>query len=240
MLPHTGSSPLWNYNSVIMNYCDGGSFAGSATVEHAGTTLHFRGKDIRDATVRALQTEHSMDAASDVVVSGQSAGGLAVFLGLDTMAAQIHRTSPQTRVVGLPDAGVFLDMSSPLGTLFPEQDAKKRRSGLNPTGQLEFGYSMRDINTLMNIEGGGGSNVECVRARGSAPSASTIASRPCVFAQYLAPYIATPFFLIQSQYDSWYRRSPHTSRPATTTAAAAATHIHTNTSTPPPPPPPPL
>ena len=70
---------------IFMNYCDGGSFSGnnqSVTV-HEGTPLYFRGKRVREAVLDSLIKEHGLGKASDVVVSGCSAGGLATFLHTD-------------------------------------------------------------------------------------------------------------------------------------------------------------
>jgi len=47
-----------------------------------------------------------MNKATDVLVSGMSAGGLATFLHVDAIASWL----PQAKVFGVPDSGFFLDL----------------------------------------------------------------------------------------------------------------------------------
>lgn len=47
--------------------------------------------------------------ASEVIVTGQSAGGLATYTWVDYIADKVKSTSPNAKVFGLPDSGVFLD-----------------------------------------------------------------------------------------------------------------------------------
>jgi hypothetical protein len=82
---------MYNWNSVEIRYCDGASVSGdkpTPTVVN-GTTLHFRGRAILDAEIKSLLEDRGMDKATDVVVSGCSAGGLATFLHCDHWAAAI-------------------------------------------------------------------------------------------------------------------------------------------------------
>ena len=91
-----------------MNYVDGGSFSGnrSAPVLDPATnrTLYFRGKRILRAVLLDLLTKRGMAAATDVVLSGCSAGGLAVYLQADYVASFLPTA---TRFVALPDSGYF-------------------------------------------------------------------------------------------------------------------------------------
>ena len=75
-------------------YCDGSSFAGNAVVTTStGSKIHFKGQLIRDAVIRTLLRDHGMRNASHVVLSGCSAGALAVYLGIDHMADIIRHHS---------------------------------------------------------------------------------------------------------------------------------------------------
>ena len=87
----------------------GGSFVGSATSPSA-PILYFHGLYIRRAAVASLQASYNFNAATDVIVGGGSAGGLAAYLHVDWYASQAPRGS-KTR--GLPDSGVR-GMVSPL------------------------------------------------------------------------------------------------------------------------------
>jgi hypothetical protein len=67
--------------------------------------IFYRGRRVRDAVIAYLLREAGMAAATDVVISGTSAGGLGVYLNLDAIRAQIP---PAIRVRGLAVAGFFL------------------------------------------------------------------------------------------------------------------------------------
>lgn len=139
---------MHNWNIVYVQYCDSSSFAGDAVHEYKvkslalrisgifhmiitpftfhtqGQTMFFKGRANRDETIRSLfrqnGTENNMRTATEVVISGCSAGGLAVFLGLDQMAKIIQASAKKfnnhhVTVRGLADGGFFADFSSSEG-----------------------------------------------------------------------------------------------------------------------------
>jgi hypothetical protein len=77
-------APLWhNWNHLYMTYCDGASFSGNrdgtVTDPKSGKALQFRGHRNLQAAMR-WALDHGFADATDVMVSGSSAGGLATFL----------------------------------------------------------------------------------------------------------------------------------------------------------------
>jgi hypothetical protein len=100
---------MYNWNSVFMPYCDGGSFSGNneSVTLFQNEKLYFRGKRIREAIAAALLAS-GLSKATDVVISGCSAGGLSTFLHTDQWCDAIHAVSAETKCVGLPDSGFFL------------------------------------------------------------------------------------------------------------------------------------
>lgn len=105
-------NPLFhNWNYVYLPYCDGGSFTGDNSIKYSRfvppywSMLHFRGKRIRQAVVDHLRQTAGLGAATDVVISGASAGGLATFLHVDWYADQL----PGAKLRGMPDSGWFLN-----------------------------------------------------------------------------------------------------------------------------------
>lgn len=97
---------MYNWNVAYLRYCDGGSFTGlnnSITI-HKGSRLYFRGL----ANLRAMQ-QYLLGAglkhATDVVIGGESAGGLATYLHVDDWANVLK--APGRKVVGMPDSGFF-------------------------------------------------------------------------------------------------------------------------------------
>eukprot|EP00658_Telonema_sp_P-2_P085068 TRINITY_DN9608_c0_g1_i7.p1 TRINITY_DN9608_c0_g1~~TRINITY_DN9608_c0_g1_i7.p1 ORF type:complete len:324 (+),score=62.71 TRINITY_DN9608_c0_g1_i7:193-1164(+) len=107
---------MYNWNSVFFKYCDGNSFSGSnsSTTIVSGSTLHWRGKHILNGGISDMLAHRGLDKATDVVVSGCSAGGLATFLHCDHWADRIKAEgSASANVVCMPDSGMFLDHEGP-------------------------------------------------------------------------------------------------------------------------------
>ena len=67
---------FFDWNTVYVWYCDGGSYLGNAnSVEtYANQTMYFRGRRILETVVRTLNERHGMSSATDIVLSGSSAG----------------------------------------------------------------------------------------------------------------------------------------------------------------------
>ena len=76
------------------------------TTQFNGVTvpLHFRGFHNVRAIFDDLLANHGLGAASQVVVTGNSAGGLAVYYHVD----YIQSALPKTQVVAVPDSGFFM------------------------------------------------------------------------------------------------------------------------------------
>lgn len=103
---------MYNWNAVFMKYCDGGSFAGAnmTTELYKDTTMHYKGKFILDAMIYDLLDNRGLNEATEVVVGGCSAGGLATFLHCDKWEMAINdATKDTTKVVCMPDSGFFMD-----------------------------------------------------------------------------------------------------------------------------------
>ena len=75
-------------------------------VFHNGTALHFRGKHNLDAILEDLTTRYGMGTATDVLVSGGSAGGLAAFLHADYIRSQLSDSVKRYKVA--PGSGFFM------------------------------------------------------------------------------------------------------------------------------------
>lgn len=89
------NSYMYNWNTIHVKYCDGTSYSSNTEIEFNGQVLHMRGQINRDVTIRTLLENFGMRNATDVVISGCSAGGLAVYLGIDAMADIIHEYNAQ-------------------------------------------------------------------------------------------------------------------------------------------------
>jgi len=130
------NSLLFNWNKIYIRYCDGGSFSGDNVSYYGNNTVYFKGKKILDAVFQDLFENRGLDVASDVVVSGGSAGGLASILHGDYVKELVGEDK---KVVMLPDGGFFLDF---VGT------------------NVDYHSQMRWVFETMNCRGG--VNQKCV------------------------------------------------------------------------------
>lgn len=163
-----------DWNMVFVHYCDGSSYSGgaSATVAVGNATLHFRGRACLSAVVAALLEDEGMSGASDVVLSGGSAGGLAVYYHADFVRGLLPAS---TRLAAAPDAGFFLDAK-------------------NLDGTYAYRALFQTADPLWNTTRSGGTDASCLAAQASTPW-------KCLMAQYLVPHLATRAFVTNSELD---------------------------------------
>lgn len=178
---------LFNWNKVFINYCDGGSFAGARIdpviiPDHNTTAIYYRGRYILDGVYAEL-FKLGLNRAATVVIKGCSAGGLAVFLHLDYLAAKIRAVSPTTRVVGAPGAGFFLGEAPPY-------------SGSGYLANYQWSFDAHNVSA--RIDGFSSTNDACLAAH--VPTNDTWR---CFIAPELLPHIRTPLFVSNSLSDSW-------------------------------------
>eukprot|EP01043_Picozoa_sp_COSAG02_P022098 COSAG02_NODE_1138_length_14297_cov_4.388537_6_plen_304_part_00 len=168
-----------NFTKVFVNYVDGFSFTGDldTPIYHAATnqTLYFRGKRNLIAVFHALATDYGLRNARRIIISGNSAGGLTVFLHLDQIAAMLKTLAPNADVIGFPDGGYFLDAQ-------------------NTQGEYVFRSEMNSTFVLSN--GTSGIDPTCKEA-------NVGSEWRCMFAQYVFPHLTTKLFALESQYDAW-------------------------------------
>ena len=193
---------MYNWNTVYMPYCDGASFSGNnaSTTVHNGTALHFRGWHIRKAIQASLlagtmanPAPAKLSDATDVVIGGCSAGGLATYLHTDQWCDAVHAVNAQAKCVGLPDSGFFIDYQNPTVPAQPPVAAAER---LGNTIAGNYHAGLKWAHDIQNASAG--INVDCVAAH-----QSTHDDWKCMFAEHTAPFIHTPIFAMQSEYDSW-------------------------------------
>ena len=139
--------------------------------------MWFRGAASFDSALDLL-LELGMSQAELIVFTGGSAGGLTVFLHLDHVAARMKTEAPNARVVGEPVCGFFLDSSND-GYAPPN---------VTYTDQMKYVYHMQNAS--------GSLSRECQAAHGSE-------AWKCIMAPYAAPYVATPWYALQSRFDHW-------------------------------------
>ena len=178
------SNPTFAHaNHVELWYCDGGSFSGDAAeaVVINGKKLYFRGKRVLDAILDFLALpKYGLSNATEVLVSGGSAGGLSVFLHADYVRTRIGQQINDKQAVvkfgAAPVSGFFLMHNSVEGdNIYPAR--------------------MRNIYHMMNSSGG--VNQRCLAALAPADGWK------CIFANYSYAHMQTPVFPLQSSVDKW-------------------------------------
>ena len=177
------TNPLTHdWNKVELQYCDGFSYSGSndtvARVSLAGAgddlPLYFRGARNLQAALAHLVAHAGLGDATHLVLSGDSAGGLATYWHADYVASFAPRAA---LVMAAPDSGFFLaDASKPA-----------------------WPAALRWIAEAGNATGGAGLDASCAAA---AAAAGRTAAEACTLPEDVAPHVATPLFVMNSRYDS--------------------------------------
>uniref|UniRef100_K3XJK6 Pectin acetylesterase n=1 Tax=Setaria italica TaxID=4555 RepID=K3XJK6_SETIT len=104
---HLENPDFYDWNIVVVRYCDGASFAGDAEGEDLdGTKLFFRGLRIWEAVIDELMGK-GMDIAQQALLTGCSAGSLAALLHCDNFRGRFPQ---EVAVKCLSDAGFFIDV----------------------------------------------------------------------------------------------------------------------------------
>lgn len=131
--PAQSENPLlWNWNHVFVRTCDGAYFASDRVdpITVNGRQLYYRGQHILDAVMKDLATRQNLQGASEVVLSGCSAGGITLFAQADSLASRLPG-SP--RVVAFADSGFYLDtpLYTPLKRFVVQLDGANATAVLN-------------------------------------------------------------------------------------------------------------
>eukprot|EP01059_Diplonema_ambulator_P001593 TRINITY_DN11361_c0_g1_i1.p1 TRINITY_DN11361_c0_g1~~TRINITY_DN11361_c0_g1_i1.p1 ORF type:complete len:430 (+),score=71.67 TRINITY_DN11361_c0_g1_i1:50-1291(+) len=177
-----------NFNMVMFAYCDGNSFSGNtdSPVIYKNTKLYFRGKRILDAVLATLSTKYNLHAATEVILAGCSAGGLATYLHTEYFASYFAANNVRlARFKSLSLSGFFLD--------HPNLD-----------GVAVYRPEIQYIHNLSNASQGGSLNPGCLKAY---PTETW----KCNFAQYTVPFIESPVMVLNSAYDLWQVQCIYTS-----------------------------
>jgi len=163
----------YNWNTIWVKYCDGGSFSGNNdTVLKGDIDLHFRGWPILNGVFHELTKRYNFSDATDVLMSGASAGGLAVWLHADYVYDEWVKPLG-ANFLAMPDSGFFLQYEG---------------TGKYVTG-LNWVYQYQNASASMNVE--------CMQKHDEDDK------HLCMFAQQTAPYVHVKMFPLQSRFDSW-------------------------------------
>ena len=177
------NSLTFNWNHMFIGYCDGASYAGGVVDpvhvdgQSAETFVYYRGRYILDGLYDSFIQSRGMSSAKKVIISGTSAGGLAVYLHADYLAGKIQAVNKETKVVAVPDAGFFMDLPA-------------------ISGEYLYTPIYKNVFSFQNVSFS--VNSACVTHYSSIGE-----TWKCFMAQYTLPFIKTPLFIVNSLVDSW-------------------------------------
>ena len=164
---------FYNWNTVVLTYCDGGLFSGNRDkpLVGKGKKYYFQGRKVLKAQLDSIRQKTEMPSGKQFVLSGTSAGGLALILQANYIR---HFLPEQAKIRGLVDAGYFLDQDSVYNTSISNVQFKALYSLHRPTLSRA-----------------------CVEAQ---PLGKKF---KCLFPQETAKHVKIPLFLVNSLYDHW-------------------------------------
>ncbi|XP_060200751.1 pectin acetylesterase 8-like [Lycium barbarum] len=99
----TNNPDFYNWNRIMIKYCDGSSFTGDVESVDKATNQHYRGARIFQTIMEELLAK-GMKNAKNAILSGNSAGGLAAMIHCDRFRSLLPSTP---RVKCLSDGGIF-------------------------------------------------------------------------------------------------------------------------------------
>jgi len=104
-------NPFGEWNFVWLAYCDGTSQTSDrdqAVDAGGGKKLYFRGRALLDAHLHQLEQKYKfLSTATEVILSGTSAGGMSTFVQSSFVKSQLQ--APNAKLVAVPDAGWWWD-----------------------------------------------------------------------------------------------------------------------------------
>ena len=173
-----------SFNRVWMVYCDGNSFSGNRDapvlvkgLDGGVKPLYFRGRRIIDETLKYLTAEFNLGSAKKVLLTGCSAGGLAVYLHTDYVHSRLRSLAPgMTKFKAASISGFFLQHA-------------------NLDGKPVYPTQMESIFRLANSTHG--LNEACIRAQPAGKEWQ------CNFAEHSYAHTTSDIFPLNSALDSW-------------------------------------
>jgi len=170
---------FFDANLVRLKYCSGDLWSGRRTEAWSPSGFWFSGHHIVDAILQELDSR--LQTATEIIVTGESAGGAAVYTNLDFIAARY----PQAAVAGAAIAG-FNNWA------FPYNGTEKSSRGPSDPSWVDFRepawaaiYDLWD--PLLNEE--------CAAYYADYPAT-------CLVECYKYKFVETPLFIFESQSDS--------------------------------------
>ncbi|CAI5490767.1 unnamed protein product [Closterium sp. Naga37s-1] len=208
-LPLHSPTDFYNWNLVLFRYCDGASYLGDTNepIQTNAGLVFFRGRRIFDAVTRYLVSHHGMGAASLVLLSGCSAGGLAALQHCDRLAAILQQSSSQSRSstgAGAEEGG---EGGEKEGVREGEEERVMEGRGgvVKCMGDAGFFLDSEDVGGVRRMRERFKAVVETQNVSLHERCTAAVAPQDhylCFFPEHLLPFLRRPFFILNPLYDS--------------------------------------
>lgn len=174
----TENAILFNWTRIFVPYCSQDLHSGTrTTVSNSTFGYYFSGHHIFASVVKNLISIERLGKASDVVLTGGSAGGIGVWINIDYLQNQI----PAANVVGAPIAGYY-DFA------YPYMGPHHTSSGLADFREPAWPSHVSLWNSRLP-------------AACAAHYIQRNESARCMLSRYSAPFATARFFVIEAQTD---------------------------------------
>eukprot|EP00656_Telonema_subtile_P015437 TRINITY_DN18089_c0_g1_i1.p1 TRINITY_DN18089_c0_g1~~TRINITY_DN18089_c0_g1_i1.p1 ORF type:complete len:334 (-),score=53.36 TRINITY_DN18089_c0_g1_i1:166-1167(-) len=213
MTHNSSVNPMGTASKVFLVYCSSDSHAGNRSagaVPLAGDSKwHFRGKEIVKAVISELTEMHNLKAATSLLLTGGSAGGMATLNNADYVAGLLRNIAPSARFVAMPDSGYFLDSMPGQMCTLPDTYECKCAAGAADSS-VASGWSRSDGHSWL---GPGQTLAQQAQAmfvytqgipdQSCADFHGEFGAWRCYLGQYSSRFMEAPTLLLQNQIDEW-------------------------------------
>eukprot|EP00117_Sycon_ciliatum_P025550 scpid91484/ scgid21183/ Protein notum homolog len=166
---------FYNWNRIYVPYCGGDLHSGQRTQPNEWN-VYFSGHLTIVAIVKQLRVYGGIDNATDILVSGESAGGIGAFEHVDFFASEF----PKAHVRGTPQGGYYFPV---VGAPQTYQEFVAKQPAPNRTSAL---FDLYNASV----------NAACLAANPS----SAFQCGPANL-DYMINYLQTPVFVAENQFD---------------------------------------
>eukprot|EP01084_Bolivina_argentea_P141554 248729_1 len=171
-----------DWNHIFIRYCDGGFYAGNKTEPdtYNNTKIYYRGSIILYEIIDHLINNYKLKEATDIVISGCSAGAQAVYININKMYQWMGLDGQKVNIYTIADSGFIIDYN-----------------GVNNDTEMSVGQGVAYYEHNM----AGSVPLKCIEDTNN----NKMDPYHCIFPQYNSKYIEenVNFFALQSQYDAF-------------------------------------
>lgn len=176
----SSQNPFATAHIAYVGYCSSDAWMGAAPASDATFGFAFQGQAIISAAVDTLVSQYGMGGGDRMLLAGCSAGARGVMANVDNVASQL--SAHGVTVSALIDSGIWMDIQPPV-------EATDQGGSGTPL-QTQTALIMQFINPSNVIPAACSAQYEGEEWK-------------CLFGQYRMPFLQTPYFANQAQFDSF-------------------------------------